>query len=92
MVFELNLYIRIDVRQMAQGVGSVQGKGSIIDKGMEIREAWLVPEASSLFQEASSTGQGEALAKTRSSGSQQDQSGWSGGVLGWELRTLNLTL
>lgn len=77
---------------MTQGVEGVQGKGSITDKGMEIREAWLVPEASSLFQEASSTGQGEALAKTRSRGSQQDQSGWSGGALGWELRTLNLTL
>lgn len=60
---------------MAKGVEGVQGKGSIINKGMEMWETWLVPEASNLFQEALSIGQGQALSKTRSSGNKQDQSG-----------------
>lgn len=74
MVFELNLSIGIGICQMAKEVKDVPDGGITIDKGTEVRETWCVPEASSLFQEALSTGHSGCCQRQDQVGVKQDQS------------------
>lgn len=57
-----------------QGGGACSRQRKHIDNGIEVGGTWCVPEASSLFQEALSTGQCGVPPKTGSSGSRQGRS------------------